>query len=128
MPSHNDLVLQAKKEQLARLRQSQTLSKQLIATIVRFNRHNSTQSDLVEKITMIHSLNTQIDTQLNEDFATNFQQLKVYQELLLKLIDKLYKIMYSRNLVGDLQARAELIDQDLRILETTLKLVRNRTD
>lgn len=127
MPSHNDLVLQAKREQLARLKQSQALSKQLMATIVRFNQHNNTQSDLVEKITMVHSLNAQIDAQLNEDFASNFQQLKLYQELLLKLIDKLYKIMYSRNLVGDLQTRAELIDQDLRILETTLKLVRNRT-
>lgn len=128
MPTHTDLVLQAKQDQILRLKQSQQFSKQLILTIIQLNRANSIDLNIIDKITTIHELNDQIDKQLNNDFAINFKELKVYQLQLMKLIDKLNKCLHkSTNLIDDLQSRAELIDQDLRILETTLRFVKDRT-
>lgn len=127
MSTHTDLVLQAKHDQISRLKQSQQYSKQLILTIIQLNNANSIDLNIVDKITTIHELNDEIDRQLNNDFAVNFKELKVYQLQLTKLIDKLYKMLNkSNNLIDSLQSRAELIDQELRILETTVKLVKER--
>ncbi|ABN66251.2 hypothetical protein PICST_31790 [Scheffersomyces stipitis CBS 6054] len=121
MTSHTELIQSAKNNQIAQLRQSAAYSKQLSNTFYSLIKSNSTNgpntSTLIDKITTIHQLNDEIDKQLNQGIASSFDQLMRSKKRLQILIDDCN--------IDVLQSRSELIDQDLRILEQTLKLVKN---
>ncbi|KAK6458709.1 uncharacterized protein RJT20DRAFT_152176 [Scheffersomyces xylosifermentans] len=132
--THTDLLHQAKQNQADQLRQSAAYSKQLANSVQALIKSNSTNgkntSSLLDKITTIHQLNDEIDKQLNHDIAINFDSLLKSKKKLRTLIDECYAILGGNrddktNLLDKLQSRSELIDQDLRILEHTLKLVKN---
>ncbi|KAG2732668.1 hypothetical protein G9P44_003658 [Scheffersomyces stipitis] len=149
MTSHTELIQSAKNNQIAQLRQSAAYSKQLSNTFYSLIKSNSTNgpntSTLIDKITTIHQLNDEIDKQLNQGIASSFDQLMRSKKRLQILIDDCNSLLQVKHhphhhttgkhtqnhntrtnaLVDVLQSRSELIDQDLRILEQTLKLVKN---
>lgn len=121
-PLHNELLHHAKINQINDLKNSSIYSKQLIqilTTIIKTN-SNSESSELIDKIITIHQLNQTIDKQLNQDISKNFYELMKYKEKLKKIINDCQFIIQD---IDNLQSRSELIDQDLRILENTLKLI-----
>ncbi|EGW33180.1 uncharacterized protein SPAPADRAFT_137238 [Spathaspora passalidarum NRRL Y-27907] len=125
--SHQDLLTQAKQNQINDLRQSTAYSKQLATTIHTLIRSNSsTSNSLIDKITTIHQLNNEIDRQLNNDLAKSYTELMKYKRRLNKVINECHAIMYHKDvsIINKIQSRVELIDQDLRILEQTLTLVK----
>ncbi|RCK54841.1 hypothetical protein Cantr_04137 [Candida viswanathii] len=122
-PLHNELLQQAKHNQIAELQNSAVYSKQLVqllTAIVKTN-SNADSSNLVDKITTIHQLNDTIDRQMNQDISKNFYELMKYKHKLESIIAECRFIIAD---IDNLQSRSELIDQDLRILENTLKLVK----
>lgn len=122
-PLHNELLHHAKINQINDLKNSSIYSKQLIQiliTIIKIN-SNSESSELIDKITTIHQLNQTIDKQLNQDISKNFYELMKYKEKLKNIIKDCQFIIQD---IDNLQSRSELIDQDLRILENTLKLIK----
>lgn len=123
-PLHNELLQQAKINQINELKNSSIYSKQLIQLLTSIIKVNSISesSELVDKITTIHQLNQTIDKQLNQDISKNFYELMKYKTKLENIIRECHDIVED---INTLQSRSELIDQDLRILENTLKLVKN---
>ncbi|KAK6461800.1 hypothetical protein DFJ63DRAFT_336568 [Scheffersomyces coipomensis] len=147
--SHNDILRESKLNQLNQLKQSNQYSKQLISTLYTIIKSNSnpgitinsltsstSTTSLIDKITTIHQLNEEIDKQLNNDIAVNFELLMKYKLKLHKAIQDCHRGMggsmrggkgqRSRspgNIISSLQSRSEVIDQELRILEYTLKLL-----
>ncbi|CAX43767.1 conserved hypothetical protein [Candida dubliniensis CD36] len=126
--SHNELLQQAKLNQINDLKNSQLYSKQLIQTLQSLIKTNSntslaSSSNLIDKIITIHQLNNEIDKQLNHDIAQNYYQLIQYKQKLQKLIQDCHYII---NEIDNLQFKSELIDQNLRILEYTLKLINKK--
>ncbi|EMG50604.1 hypothetical protein G210_2080 [Candida maltosa Xu316] len=129
---HSELLHQAKLNQVKDLKNSSIYSKQLIQILQSLIKSNSlsTSSDLIDKMTTIHLLNDDIDKQLNRDISANYYELmktkRKLQELIsicsmqINKIDKHEQVDHQRGL----QERCELIDQDLRILENTLKLIK----
>lgn len=125
---HNELLQQAKLNQINDLKNSQLYSKQLIQTLQSLIKTNSntslaSSSNLIDKIITIHQLNNEIDKQLNHDIAQNYYQLIQYKQKLQKLIQDCHYII---NEIDNLQFKSELIDQNLRILEYTLKLINKK--
>lgn len=122
---HNELLQQAKLNQINDLKNSQLYSKQLIQTLQSLIKSNSNallpSSSLIDKITTIHQLNNEIDKQLNHDIAQNYYELIQYKQKLEKVIKDCH---YVINEIDNLQFKSELIDQNLRILEHTLKLIK----
>lgn len=127
MSEHENLVVKAKQDQVKKLQATQWLSKQLSMTISQLVRANSTDLSLVDKITTIHELNDQIDAQLNTDLAINYALLKELELKLSKSNEKMIKVL-KNGLIENLQSRSELIDQELRILENTLKLIKRNDE
>lgn len=133
---HGNLLLQAKQNQKKHLQESKQLSQQLHRTLASLIRSNSTNGSgcppVLDKITTIHQLDKEIDRQLKEDVSVNYenlidnnQELKniIYRSCKKLNIHKQDDSTRRENYVDMLQRRSELIDQDLRILENTLKLV-----
>lgn len=134
---HRDLLNQAKRQQRLKLQESTQLSNQLKTTLNSIVKSNLTNSNngcsiVLDKITTIHQLDDKIDKQLNYDISVNFEKM-IYQKhqlekQLQKCDDKLDKETKNYKVIDNLQARSELIDQDLRILENCLHNVKqNRT-
>lgn len=143
MPSHNELIGQAKQRQQQQLQTSAVASQQLNSTVralILSNSSNSSQSCLsvLDKITTIQQLDKQINKQLQDGIATNYEKLVKSKKNLDNLLSKneemlnyVTSVHQSKKLqnvervsvVDELQRKAELVDQDLRILENTLKFV-----
>ncbi|CAH2355256.1 biogenesis of lysosome-related organelles complex 1 subunit Bls1p [[Candida] railenensis] len=143
MPSHNELIGQAKQRQQQQLQASATASQQLNSTVralISSNSSNSSQScsSVLDKITTIQQLDKQINKQLQDGIAANYERLlkskKNLDTLLSKNEDMLNYVTSAHqpkrtqnvehvSVVDGLQRKAELVDQDLRILENTLKFV-----
>ncbi|KAL6452163.1 hypothetical protein SBY92_001420 [Candida maltosa Xu316] len=120
---HSELLHQAKLNQVKDLKNSSIYSKQLIQILQSLIKSNSlsTSSDLIDKMTTIHLLNDDIDKQLNRDISANYYELMKTKRKLQELISICHEqVDHQRGL----QERCELIDQDLRILENTLKLIK----
>ncbi|CAI5756613.1 unnamed protein product [Candida verbasci] len=119
--THSQLLSQAKQNQLNDLKQSQIYSKQLINILNYIISINSNEnSNLIEKIHTIHQLNNEINAQLNNNVAKSYDNLMQSKKKLEKLISNCKKYV---SLIDDMQKKSELIDQNLRILENTLKLL-----
>lgn len=145
--SHKQLLMNAKQTQKSNLIESHENSKRLTKTIqavIKGNSNNVTDQcpAVLDKITTIHQLDQEINRQLKEDVAVNFENLMNAKNKLKKVIYKTNNKIYgdanrkhgtieqaeepnkSFNNVDFLQRRVELIDQDLRILENSLKLIK----
>lgn len=130
---HRKLLLQAKQRQKALSNESASLSELIAKTVHAIIKINSVNTGLacapvLDKITTIHELDREIDRQLNKDIAGNYENLLHSKRKLAEYIKKTqYGIAMDteshESYVDLLQRRVELIDQDLRILEHTLRLV-----
>ncbi|CAK7896634.1 hypothetical protein CAAN1_03S04544 [[Candida] anglica] len=130
---YSDLVAQAKERQQTLLQTTKVHSQQLHKSIQAIVASNSTNdgansSSVLDKITTIHQLDKQIDKQLDEGIANNYAKLVKSNNDLEKLISSSNRRLHQDNksIVDELQRRAEKADQNLRILETTLKLLREQ--
>lgn len=131
MSEHSKLLFKAKQQQKDRLTESESLANQLdltLNTLVRSNSSNDSNGPTVlDKITTIHEIDKEINRQLNQDIAVNYDLLIRTRETLLQLTNKGNKSLQKNedgSIIDDFQRRSELIDQDLRILENTLRLIR----
>lgn len=130
-PTHKQLLINAKQHQRKKLEESEQYSHHLsksIQLIIQSNSSNSSNKcpGVLDKITTIHQLNKNIDHQLNNDIHPNFESLLREQ---LKLRGLVARNTSKMDAIENLQRRVELIDQNLRILEHTLELVKkNRND
>lgn len=125
----------AKRQQTKHLQKSSAASGQLVKAvdaIIHANSRNDTVSrpPLLDKITTIHDLDREIDRQLNEDIVGNFGELRVAKSGLERCIKRTRRALYvdldaTESYVDALQRQVELIDQNLRILENTLKLAKH---
>lgn len=138
---HGNLLLQAKHNQKKLLHESSHLSQQLHRTLASLIRSNSSNGNgcppVLDKITTIHQLDQEIDRQLREDVSVNYEGLLNDKQKLTNLINKSYRKLHlhphedtkkQTSSVDLFQRRSELIDQDLRILENTLKLIQLNKD
>lgn len=132
-PSHRDLLIQAKQQQKQDLAESARLSETLAKTvnaIVRANlvANNSNCPPLLDKITTVHELDKEIDRQLRKDVSVNYGKLVVAKERLRKEIAKVDRALHKEKefKVDKLQRWAEQLDQELRILESTLELIKSQ--
>lgn len=134
---HGNLLLQAKHNQKKHLQESSHLSQQLHRTLASLIRSNSNNGNgcppVLDKITTIHQLDQEIDRQLMEDVSVNYEALLHDKKKLTNLINKSNSKLqlHTHDNTNDqissvdvFQRRSELIDQDLRILEYTLKLIK----
>ncbi|RLV95806.1 hypothetical protein JA1_000781 [Spathaspora sp. JA1] len=125
--SHQELLIQAKQNQINDLKTSLIYSKQLANSLNSIIQSNSSISNsLIDKITTIHQLNGEIDRQLNQDISVNYTELIKYKQKLSRVIKSCNSLIYKLNNINQIQKNVELIDQDLRILEQTLILVKQR--
>lgn len=131
MDSHSNLLQQAKEHQKLALTESDRLSHQLrllLDTLIKSNSLNDYNgSSVLDKITTIHEIDREIDKQLNQDIAINYEKLLDSKQTLSKIMNKSYKNMShgpDGNIIDHLQRRSEIIDQDLRILDQTLKIIK----
>lgn len=135
---HRQLLLQAKQRQKTDLSESAALSDQIAKSVHAIIKSNSLNSSLncapvLDKITTIHELDSEIDRQLNVDIAGNYENLLLAKKKLTSYIKRTQHGMVVNTDTHDsyvdlLQRRVELVDQDLRILERTLKLVKEHRD
>lgn len=138
---HGTLLLQAKHNQKKLLQESSHLSQQLHRTLASLIRSNSSNDNgcppVLDKITTIHQLDQEIDRQLKEDVSVNYEGLLNDKQKLTNLINKSYRRLQfhshedtkkQTSSIDLFQRRSELIDQDLRILENTLKLIQLNKD
>lgn len=131
---HRELLLQAKQRQKSDLTDSAELSDLIARTahaIIKINSANNSLDcpPVLDKITTIHDLDREIDRQLHQDIAGNYEKLINAKRKLTSYVKKTQHAMAMNNdnkesFVELLQRKAELVDQDLRILETTLRLVK----
>lgn len=134
MASHHQLLAEAKGRQQEHLRASLEASQQLDRTIRALVLSNSTPAaaphcaPVLDKIATIHQLDAQIDSQLSqvgEAYGTLAAQTRRLRRLAARCLRALNPD--HRPPVPDaLQRRAEVVDQNLRILETTLALVQRK--
>lgn len=133
--SYRKLLLEAKAQQHSRLGDASAASEQLSAAIAALTRANSRissgrSSAVIEKISTIHELDKEIDRQLHEDIAPNYIRAVKDTEKLAAYVRKSHRSLAmdhdtQTSYVDVLQRRLELADQDIRILEHTLELVKN---
>ena len=129
---HLELVQLAKRKQQKHAHESKILVDQLRKTLQAIVQTNSNEMGvsappLLDKIATIHELDKEIDRQLNNDIAMSFEELMNVKSRLQRLIERSNKKLQSyddKTIVDEMQRRAELIDQELRIFELTMELVR----
>lgn len=130
---HNDLLIQAKQSQQQALRESEILSHKLSKSIESIviqnsNLQRNNLSSVLDKITTIHQIDQQITKQINHDICINYEGLINDKKKLIKLINRIKRLLATKdgNLIHNLQKRAELIDQELRILEMAEKFIQQK--
>ncbi|KAG7195831.1 uncharacterized protein KQ657_002216 [Scheffersomyces spartinae] len=129
--THTSLIRQAKQDQQRNLAKSAQLSGELAHTLRSIIKINSDDlSSLLDKISTIHEIDREIDLQLSENVITNFEVLMSYKEQLHKTLAKIYRRLQWQdsvtNDISGLQRQCELLDQDIRILERTVHLRKNK--
>lgn len=132
--SHSNLLHAAKNQQKQSLTEAEVVSNQLRLTLEHLLRSNSVNdyngSSVLDKITTIHEIDQNINKQLDKDIAVNFEKLMDSKTNLQRILNKSHKHLKSTdgNIIEQLQRRSELIDQDLRILAQTLKIVKENQE
>lgn len=134
-PSHRDLLIQAKQQQKQDLADSARLSETLVRTVNAIVKVNSVANNpncppLLDKITTIHELDKEIDRQLKKDVCVNYEKLVQAKERLGREISRANRAFRvekeGETRVDILQRKAEQLDQDLRVLENTLLLLKQQ--
>lgn len=135
-PSHRDLLVQAKQQQKQDLLDSAKASDNLVRTVNAIVRANSVANSpncpsLLDKSTTIHEIDAEIDRQLKRDISANYEQLIQAKEKLSKELKRSkgalkYGKEEGTSLVEILQRKAETLDQELRVLEHSLRLIQSR--
>lgn len=133
---HLELIQLAKRKQQDHFHESKALVEQLRRSLAAIVNSNSSEigvnaPPLLDKITTIHELDREIDRQLNEDIASSFEELMNLKFRLLRVIDRSNKkLLFDDDItiVDEMQRRAELIDQELRILELAVDQIQNRNE
>lgn len=120
MSTHDKLLNDAKENQLRTIQQSSIYSNKLVATFDQIIK--SCNKQIYEAYSMILQLDKEIRRQLQE-ISSNFYLLKLVHKKLSALIHKIVIKERFTQECDELQHRVELIDQNLRILENTLKFV-----
>ncbi|KAM9914480.1 hypothetical protein OXX69_000594 [Metschnikowia pulcherrima] len=126
--THRDLLHEAKHSQAASLQEGNAASTQLIKAVDAIVRVNSGSSQLLDKIGTIHELDREIDRQLKQDIAQNYEALMAAKARLARHVARTRRALAmsadsNESYVDLLQGRVERVDQELRILEHTLALV-----
>lgn len=129
--THTSLIRQAKQDQQRSLAKSAQLSGELAHVLRNIIKINSDDlSSLIDKISTIHEIDREIDRQLSENIVANLEVLISYKDQLHKTLAKIYrKLLWQdpvANDISSLQRQCELLDQDIRILERTCQLRRDR--
>lgn len=131
-PSHKELLLRAKQRQRDNLGISDNLSEQLagsVKAVVKINSsHNQSCLPLIDKIVTVHELSNEIDRQLNNDIAVSYDQFLRAKKKLGRCVTMSQRRLTmnperNESSVDLLQRKLEIIDQEIRILEDTYKLV-----
>lgn len=132
-PTHKELLIEAKRRQTADLHEAAAASQQLAKAIGAVIRANSVNTpgcpSVMDKITTIHDLDREIDRQLHRDIGHSVEELVHAREQLESRVRRTRRRFTSddQSYVDLLQRRVELVDQNLRILEHTLRLVKENT-
>ena len=127
--THRDLLHEAKHLQAALLQEGNAASAQLIKAVDAIVKVNSGSSPLLDKIGTIHELDREIDRQLKQDIAQNYEALMAAKARLARHVARTRRALAmladsNESYVDLLQGRVERVDQELRILEHTLALVK----
>ncbi|KAM9912475.1 hypothetical protein OXX59_000882 [Metschnikowia pulcherrima] len=127
--THRDLLHEAKHSQAASLQEGNAASAQLIKAVDAIVKVNSGSSPLLDKIGTIHELDREIDRQLKQDIAQNYEALMAAKARLARHVARTRRALAmsadsNESYVDLLQGRVERVDQELRILEHTLALVK----
>lgn len=132
-PSHKELLLRAKQRQRENLRTSDNLSELLansVKAVIKINSSHSNQKclPLLDKINTIHELSNEIDRQLNKDIAVSYDEFlkaknKLSQRVTFSKRGLTMNAECTESSVDLLQSKLEIIDQEIRILEDTYKLL-----
>lgn len=130
---HVEFVLEAKNNQRELFKSSSNSVQLLQKNVEALVNSNSTNDDagcssIMDKVTTIHELNSNVDKQLNEGIAQSFEELVNSEQRLKRLMRKFYKVLRAEDSdskmdVSTLQRKIELVDRDIRILENTLTLI-----
>lgn len=128
MADHSDLLLKAKQHQKDLLKQSEIYNaniQHILELLVKHNSKNDSNGpSVLDKITTIHQLDKEIDRQFDSNIVPNFNLLQAESTKLRKKLDKILHYMELKPATPSFQARAEHIDQELRILEKTLDIIK----
>ncbi|OBA22520.1 hypothetical protein METBIDRAFT_39444 [Metschnikowia bicuspidata var. bicuspidata NRRL YB-4993] len=134
--SHRDLLTGAKQQQAAHLQTAAAASAQLIRAVESIVRVNSATAPLartvlLDKVATIHELDAEIDRQLAQDIAENYEALLAAKQKLARHVTRTQRALAmlrhsAGSCVDVLQLKAELIDQELRVLETALSYINNQ--
>lgn len=127
--THRDLLHEAKHLQAALFQEGNAASAQLIKAVDAIVKVNSGSSPLLDKISTIHELDREIDRQLKQDIAQNYEALMAAKARLARHVARTRRALAmladsNESYVDLLQGRVERVDQELRILEHTLALVK----
>ena len=132
--SHRTFIQDAKNQQQHRLNDSNDALDQLAASMAALVAGNSlnhpgSSSAVIDKISTVHELDKEINRQLDDDIAANYVRVVREKEKLAGSVKKARRGLSvdshsSSSYVDVLQRRMELADQEIRILENTLDLVR----
>lgn len=136
MSEHRQFFLEAKAQQQQRLQDAAAALDQLVAAVTALvcsNSRNSSgkSSQLMDKIESVHEFDREIDRQLHDELAPNYTRALRDQERLAAYVRKCRRTLAvddenRSSYVDVVQRRMELADQEIRMLENTLKLVKER--
>lgn len=133
-PTHRELLLQAKQRQKSNLHESAIISSQVARTVHALIQVNSVNTSncppVLDKITTVHEIDREIDRQLNKDIAMNYERFLREKDKLASFQRKTTRALAMKSETHEsyvelLQRDVELIDQELRILEHTLQIVKD---
>ncbi|CAK9435628.1 uncharacterized protein LODBEIA_P03550 [Lodderomyces beijingensis] len=125
MSSHSEILQNAKTEQQRDLATSSKHSRNLHHLIIQLVESNSSTSatSLLDKISTIHELENSATVFLQREFARNCKLLDERRARVERMIRK-SQLAFSGggggNCVEEMQRRCEVVDRELRILESTL--------
>lgn len=127
--SHRDMLVAAKRQQagdLAHAAAAAALVQRAVDALIRANSKPGSVSSpaVLDKIATVHEVDREIDRQLAQDLAVEFQRFSETKDKLaraVKAASRALAVAQSTSYVDHLQLRAEQIDQNLRILEQTAR-------
>lgn len=134
MSDHRQFFREAKAQQHGRLQDAAVALDQLVAAVTALVSSNSRNSSgkssvLMDKIESVHEFDREIDRQLRDEIAPNYTRTVRDQQRLAAYVRKCRRTLAvdeKNSYVDVVQRRMELADQEIRMLENTLQLVKAR--